>query len=181
MPVGGSGGGGGSGGLVKLLTVTRGSTGALDTGAGAIPAGHGHLVVYFICRSAAAAAGEAYALTFNGDGGANYDEAMMQGSSSGSSGVANAGVSVNAGALLEANTGTANYASALILDIPFYDNTNWFKTGTIGITVPDGGAANVRIAEVAWGWRNTAAISRITLDSVSHFLTNSSMVVFAVQ
>lgn len=181
--MGGGGSGGGSGGLVKLLTVTRASTGALDTGASAIPTGHGTLYVSVLGRTAAAANTESFTLTFNGDTAAHYDNNGMQGSnSSTTAGAGNAAAAnISASGLLVGNTATANEAGAVLIEIPFYDNATFFKSGVISMATPDGTAANIRMASVAFGWRSTSAINQITLDSASHFLTGSTMVVFGTQ
>lgn len=181
MPMGGGSGSGGAGGLVKLQTVTRASTGSLDTGASAIPVGHGHLWVVFVCRTAVAATTESYTLRFNGDSGANYDSNYQQGSTAGSSNGLLAQTSVNIGAALTGNTAAANYVSTLILDIPYYDNTNWFKVGSLQINVGQTAAGDTRTVNIQFGWRSTAAINQITLDTASHFLTNSVMTVYSAQ
>lgn len=180
MPIGGGSGGGGAGGLVKLLTVTRGSTGALDTGASAIPTGHGWLRVVVIARSAAAAATEAFTLTFNGDGGSHYITAFQQGSAGGSSGTVALGTSIGAAGLWTGNTATATYATTAILDIPFYDNTSWFKSGTLQMNTTDSSVSNMRTANVAWAWNQTTAINQVTFDSTAHLLANSVMTVYSV-
>jgi hypothetical protein len=174
---------GGSGGLIKLLSTTRGTTGALDTGAGAIAAGHGQLRIVAIVRTAVAATTEAFLVRFNGDSGANYDQAFQQGNGSpGQSGGGSAAqTSISAGGLLTGNTATASYASTLILDIPFYDNGSWFKTGTLTINTGQGVAGDVRNAIISFGWRSLTAISQVVIDSASHPLTGSSMVVYGTE
>lgn len=181
MPFIGGGGGSGGGGLVQLATVTRGSTGALDTGAAAFTSGHGHLRIVAIVRTAAAATTEGYTLRFNGDSGANYIAAYQQGSSTGSSGTVALSSAVTAAGLLTGNNATANYATTVIIDIPFYDNTNWFKTGTLQMNTGQSAVGDVRTTNVAFTWASTTAISQITLDSTAHPLTNSVLTVYGTQ
>lgn len=178
MPIISGGSGGGAGGLVRLLSVTRATTGALDTGASAIATGHGMLRVVILARSAAAAATEAFSLRFNADSGANYDSAFQQGSSGGTSGTSIGQTAITAAGLWTGNTETANYAAAVILDLPFYDNTTWFKAGLLMFQTSGTGAANVRQAQISVGWRSTVAINQITFDSTAHLLTNSTMTVY---
>lgn len=182
MPVFGGGGSGGSGGLVRLKTVTNGSTAALDTGAASIPAGHGSLYIVAYARSAVAGATEAYTLRFNGDSGGNYDFSGVQGSNSAvtsTPGVAQTAVTPSG--LIVGNTALANYASAIVLEIPLYDNTTWFKSGVLRMTLPDSTSANNRMAVISFGWRSQTAITQVTLDSTSHFLTGSSLTVYGTQ
>jgi hypothetical protein len=183
MPIIGAGGGSGSGGLVKLATVTNGSTSILDTGASAIAAGHGHLRIVAIVRTADAATTAAFIIRFNGDSGANYDQAFQQGNGSpGQSGGGSvAQTSLSAGGLLTGNTATASYAGTVIIEIPYYDNTNWFKTGVIIMNTGQGVAADVRNAEITFGYRSTSAINQVSLDSAAHPLTNSVLTVYGTQ
>lgn len=172
----------GAGGLILLYSNTLGSTAALDTGANAIPAGHGHLVVYAIGRSAAAAATDTVSVKINGDTGAHYDDQFISGTSSAtvSGGQTHAGTAWTDAMLVTGNTSTANYASSFILEIPFYDNTNWFKVGRMHV-FGFGGTSTFRHALLSIQWEGTAAINQLTIDCGSHFLTNSAIYVYGVQ
>lgn len=165
-------------GLNKLVTVTRATTGALDTGANAIPVGHGSLIVMCWCRTAAAATTESYTLTLNGDVGAHYDDYHWQTSGgTQSSGAQTAGTSWNGSGLLTGNGAVAGTVSPVIIFFPGYDDTNWNKSGLLYMGTPQG----QRSAFLSVSFRSTAAINQITLDTASHLLTNSNMVVYGTE
>ena len=166
-------------GLNKLVSITLGSTAALDTGANAIPTGHGSLIVLIWCRTAAAATTEAYTLTLNGDSGAHYDDHHFQFSGgTQTSGVTVAATSWTASGLLIGDNDTASFVSPVVMFWPGYDDTNWFKSGYMMMAVPGSGG---RFAMLSMEYRSTAAINQITLDTASHLLANSRMVVYGTE
>lgn len=167
-------------GLVHLYETTLGATGALDTGASAIPTGHGHLIVYILCRAAGASNTDGYSLRVNGDTGANYDLNYSYFGSAASSGAVANGTSWTAAGVVTANSNTANYASLIIIEFPFYDNTNWNRMGRMFMSSQ---RSSSRTVVFGLGWNNTAAINQITLDTTSanHFLANSTMIVYGTK
>ena len=171
VPIGGISGSG----LVKLVTVTLGATGALDTGANAIPAGHGTLIVVILCRSAGAVSTAAYNCTVNGDTGAHYADGYFYGPV-GSNGSSTGVAAWSDAGLVIANSATANRATCVMITIPFYDNANWFKAGRLEVL-----SANSRTAYLGIEWDQLAAINQITFDTASHLLTNSTMVVYGTE
>lgn len=168
-------------GLVQLFTTTLGATGALDTGANGIAAGHGSLIVHVLCRSAVAATTESITIRANGDSAAHYDDTYLFTGSAAtpSSGQSHLATSWADAMLVTGNTSTANYAASMIIEIPMYDNTTWFKIGTVR-TYMIGGTSTFRQALLMAAWESTAAINQLAIDSASHFLTGSIMTVYGI-
>lgn len=169
-------------GLTQLFTTTLGSTGALDTGANAIPSGHGGLYVVALCRSAVAASNEAVTIRINGDSGAHYDDAFIWNSSATSptSGQTHAGTSWTDGMLVTGATSTAGYGTLFIMEFPYYDDSNFFKVGHLRVS-SFGGTSSFRHVVMAVQFESTSAINQITIDSPSHLVANSIITVYGTQ
>lgn len=182
MPYGPAGSGSGGGGLSKLFETTLGAPAAsIGTGANGIASGHGDLVVYVITRTADAGAAGGLQVTVNGDTGANYDLQYIAGTAtSASAGSALAAANWSPGT--HGNGGTANYPGVLVITIPAYAATTFFKTGTVQGFQIDGTAANAQTGHYVIGWRSTAAISQMTVTgSTANLQAGSRLVVYGAQ
>lgn len=170
-------------GLVKLFESTLGVAAAtIDTGAGGIVAGHGDLIILIITQNNVAAATATTLMRVNNDSGANYDNQNV----SGSNGAAGAGISLAATSwsfVTHGTAGTAGYPGSAVVMIPRYDKTAFNKVGSAQIALLDATAANNQSILRAIGWRNTAAISRISIvdSTAANLLAGSSMVVYGTQ
>ncbi len=172
------------GGLVKLFdsTLAVAATG-IDTGAGGIPAGHGDLIVVSIARTTAATIADFMNWTVNGDVSAIYDTQNVTGTAS----VAGAGTA-NTQAGWEPFThganGGAGYPGTNVLFLPGYDQTAFWKAGTIFGSVPDTGTGGFSLLW-AVGYRSTAPISRLLVAGGSTGATNlvagSRLVIYGTQ
>jgi hypothetical protein len=134
----------------------------LDTGA-TIPAGYGVLEVYIYGRTDEAAQGTECYVRLNGDAGANYDWQRSSGAATlvvASNQAADAGLD----AFVAGGTSAANTFGMIHLLIPAYDGTVGFKAArwTDGFADPGGTG---RIASKSGTWRNTAAITRLSVQA----------------
>lgn len=180
------GGGGAAGGLTKLVDVTLGADAAtITTGANAIAAGHIAIWVVAQLKTAYLASWvDDVAMTFNGDGGANYDLGEVftnsTGTNSSNSGAAATSIKYIAPA---SNGGTQNYFSTTQFVIVEYDSTAHWKTGTGSTNTLDTGAASQNATEsFGFGWRSTAAINQITFSSShgSNVKSGSRIIVYGL-
>ncbi len=147
---------------------TLGSDAAsIDTGAGAIPAGYASLQVLLIGRTADAGASGLVSLTFNGDTGANYDDQNAYGTNGSTLSGSGHNAGGATGTILHGSGGTANYPGVWVIDLPGYDQTTFYKTGTFTAGIPDGSAGNQFAVVEEIGWRSTAAINQITVTGTN--------------
>jgi hypothetical protein len=157
-----------TGGTVKLYdyTVSGSDKASIDTNVDGTTvadfAGYSILEIFFVVRTDDAAAVAAVDVTVNNDTGANYDRQVFQGSNT----TAAAAVSlaqtkwaVNA----HGSGGSASYATAHRMVIPFYADTTFNKTGEIYQATPDATAGNNSLVCLAIGWRSTAAVTRVKI------------------
>lgn len=167
-------GGGGGSGLVSLFDSTLAvAAPSLDTGAGGIAAGHGHLEVFIVARTTEAAAISNTSVTFNADTGANYDQQDVNRNDTTQGG--NASVARNnVSAIVHGAGGSAGYPSTVRMTIPCYDQTTFFKVGELTSGANDGSAANNWYVGRVFTWRNTAAVTRITVAAASGNLVAGS-------
>lgn len=162
--------------------------GVVDVGSGgqstitfsSIPSTYKHLQIRGIGRSTNADTQDNTYVRFNSDSGANYSWHYLGGD--GSSRFASATSSTNqiiSGRLSAANA-TANMFGTFVIDILDYTNTNKYKTTRTLTGVDLNGSGNVWL----WSgnWRNTAAISTITLTTASstNFAQNSSFSLYGI-
>jgi len=160
----------------SISTTTLGSTTAAITFS-AIVGTYKHLQVRFIARGAS---GGGILTTFNSDTAANYSYHSLTGD--GASATANSGV--NASNMLIVRNGgiqtAASTFSAGVIDVLDYSNANKYKT----LRTLNGGDANGsgNIQLESGSWRNTAAVTSITLThNGSGFAANSSFALYGVK
>jgi hypothetical protein len=134
-----------------------------------IPAIYRHLQVMIIARSDVVATTDTLNLTLNNDTGSNYyylrlnyDDTTVD--AIGQAGVTN--VSILNG--VAGSTAVANGASIMIIDIPFYTNTQFNKSGKCRLSNPVSGVAAALIGFLyEWWWLDTSKVNRIDLTLVS--------------
>lgn len=147
--------------LVDTVEVGAGGVASIDFNG--IPQTGLDLVINGLFRSEVAAANEPLNMRFNADTGNNYDRQYVagQGGSSGIDGVA-AQSSMNIGEATGASVASRNARVSII--IPAYSSLVVFK----GFTAHSGyslgaNAADQGVRECAGTWRNTDAITRVTI------------------
>lgn len=162
--------------LLYDYTVAGSDKASIDTGAdtptdgiagtSAFSAAFRVLQVFVILRTDDAGATAGVSITVNNDTGAKYDLTVLQGvnaTASAGSALAQANWSIT----VHGSGGLAGYASMGELVIPGYAGTTFNKAGIFSSTVPDSTAANNRIHVNQFGFRDTAAITRIKFAAVS--------------
>lgn len=149
-----------------------------------IPQTFTHLQIRSTIRLSVNGISQMNKLRFNGDTGANYDWASV----SGASHVPIAAADTSPGDTYifcnhsVGNTASANLFNASIIDILDYTNTNKNTTTreSGGFTSNGGSEEQVRIT--GGGWRNTAAITSITLTTGDgNFMNNSRIALFGIK
>lgn len=166
MPIGPSGGSG-AGGLTSLFTSTlSGAAASIDTGAGGIAAGHGTLLVVFYGRTSAVSVDPGVNVTFNNDGGANYDLQLITGSNVTASAVKSQAATSLVLDTVGTNAGDS-YATSLYFVIPAYDQTTFWKSGIVLEGFPYSQTTAQTAATAAIGYRSTTAISRMKVAAGS--------------
>jgi len=152
---------GGSSPITKLFDSTLGSAGAsIDTGASGIAAGYAALDIHLYLRSANT--NDYCYFRINNDSSTNYDRQFLR------------GVGSSVGAFLQ-NTLTeweleipsSNYVTgvfnAIRMSIPNYDNTVGRKSGSWSDGFVDSAGAGSKVQITQGVWRNTAAITRLSV------------------
>jgi hypothetical protein len=177
--ISGSGGGGSGIGALLFDSTLGANANAIDTGAGGIAGSQSVLEVFVIARTDDAAANAVLLVTFNNDGGANYDLQV----DSGQNVTASAGIRLAATSLQDFTVhgagGSASYAASLYLCIPGYAQTTFFKTGIALGSTNDGTAANNLARAYTFSWRNTAAITRMKVaqNGAGNLLAGSRLLI----
>lgn len=152
-------------GIERIATVElAGSQATIDFSG--IPALYDDLELVLYARSTAAAASADVLLTFNNDGGANYDHvrSVIRHSANLSTGEGVADTKIQIGYASGA-TGPANAFDATEVVIPAYRRTVGQKALRSKGTLKQGTATGTfYVMDVSGYWRSTAAINRLTLS-----------------
>ena len=156
----GLGAGGVAIGDFESISTTTLSVAASSVTFSSIPATYTHLQIRYIAR---ATVDDNTSVRFNGDTASNYSNHYLYGQ----------GASVASAAILSSFfyidilTASSTTYNAAIVDILDYANTNKYKTARAIAGIDLNGSGNVWLA--SGNWRNTAAITSITL-----FLSNGN-------
>lgn len=120
-------------------------------------------------------------MRFNGDTNGNYSYHWVQGNGSSASAVNGTNTTVITAAFNGADAQTtANVFSSSVWDILDYTNTNKYKSTKNLFAYNAGGG----VGTVSFGsghWRNTAAITSITLFAEGNFVTNSHFGLYGIK
>lgn len=150
--------------LEVLFDSTLGASGNIDTGAGGIAQTSDHLLMVVVGRTTEAVALSKYLLTFNNDGGANYDWQILQGNNATAS-----ATPLAAQTQFEFNMpGTpadASMAGTYVILVPSYRQTTFHKNFFVVGGFAGATAAQGLFQARAGRWRNTAAITRAALSA----------------
>lgn len=136
---------------------------SIDTGAGGIPSGYGVLDVFIYGRTDEVNQGTECHVRLNGDAGANYDWQRI--SASATAVAASSTVDNGWDGFVAGGSAVANVFGMIHLVIPAYDNTVGFKTGRWTDGFADVSGASGRIAAKSGTWRNTGAITRLSVQA----------------
>ena len=138
----------------------------------AIPQYFTHLKIMYQARGDRAAASDNVYMTFNNDGGANYDYEVNEAGTALTTEVF-AAAFIRCGNCV-AGTGTANIANQGVIFINNYSGAVFNKTCNIHSALKDNNVANIATFDNVGFWRNTAAITRVTIYTfVGDFDTGS--------
>lgn len=171
-------------GLVKLFDSTLAiAANTIDTGANAIPTGHGDLMIVITGRSSGAGNGFSVLLTFNGDGGNHYNYFVVRDNSGA---LGDLHVVAAAAALpgqLPGAGSTANYPASMTIWVPGYDGTTFFKQANSLSGYGDAGGVTFQQWSGSFGWASTAAINQVTiaLNTPNNFVAGTRMAIYGMQ
>jgi hypothetical protein len=170
----------------SISTVTVGSGGAADITFSSIPATYTHLQIRGIARGSRATYGnDNLNIQFNSDTGSNYSWHKLQGDGSSASAGGNATQTQMTSNALAGSGAPSGDFSAHILDILDYANTSKYKTlrGIDGVDINGTVAANGGVIELHSGsWRNTAAITSVTLiPGTANFIQYTSFALYGIK
>lgn len=173
------------GGNYVLLTDTLLGSDTASFDFTSISGSYKHLVIHFLGRSDRASnAGDAVKMTFNNDGGSNYDYATIQFDGSTSySGQAQGASSFASVFECTAATAPSGAAGAGTISIPNYAGTAFNKSYIADATTHLGNSSgDHRTWKTGGQWRSTAAITRITISPVNgtNFLTGSRASLYGI-
>lgn len=147
-----------------------------------IPGGYRHLLIVAQVRSDRAAAAATMAMRFNGDTGNNYDWLSMNA-------VPGAAPTVTGNANdnnielpdIPGSTATANYASGVVVEIPNYAGTTFYKTvQSRNNLLTSRVVGNLHVYQGAGWWGNTAAITDIEFSCTlgDNFVAGSTFTLY---
>ena len=149
----------------SIATTTVGGGGSSTITFSSIPSTYKHLQIRFIGRSTDTGGDRiGQKIQFNSDTGANYSRHQLfgDGASAAANGTANATYILSGLSELTAANAPANTFGVGVLDILEYANTSIYKT-TRALAGQDQNSSSGRIFLASGNWRNTAAITSITL------------------
>lgn len=173
----------GAGGLINLFTTTLVAPAAsIDTGASAIATGHGTLLVVLTGRVNAAVATSNIQAQFNGDTAANYDYSWTRNVNGTVGSVNGGGVTSTFPGQFPGTSIGGSYPGVMLLEIPLYDQTAFWKTGRARVGYLDNTGVLFQVLDSTIGWRSTAAINQIKLTAASpNFVTGTTLAIYGVQ
>lgn len=131
-----------------------------------IPSRFQHLMLIGQFRITGAGVSDYINVTFNNDGGNNYDYVHLDADQAGNvtSGGAIAAAYIRIGLVTVSTGGVANAGDGIVVHIPNYRRTTLHKSALAdGQVKADGAAGNLALRDYRGWWRSTAAITRIDL------------------
>jgi len=152
------------------FTITGADKASIDTAVDGTTvanfAGFTTLMIWFLARTDQAVVRSEADITFNNDGGANYDTEQFRALGAG---VVGAGAVALTSMQVEVPGASANasYASVGRATIPAYADTTFFKTMEILTGYNQNTAAANFGSLYIFSWRNTAAVTRIKLAAIA--------------
>jgi hypothetical protein len=147
----------------SIATVTVGAGGAASVTFSSIPSTYQHLQIRALVRTNRAAASDSVYWRFNSDSATNYTIHSLYGN--GTSALTDNGVNLNYGYYIgtTAASATSSVFAVAVIDILDYKDTNKFKTVRTLHGKDVNGTGEIFLTSSLW--RNTAALSSMTLES----------------
>jgi hypothetical protein len=168
----------------SIQTVTVGSGGQASISFTSIPSTFKHLQIRWIGRSTLIGQDRiAQKIQFNSDTGANYSHHQLfgDGASAAASETANASYIISGLSELTAADAPANTFGVGIIDVLDYANVSKYKT-VRALTGQDQNSTSGRIFLASGNWRNTAAITSITLAPENgNYVQYSSIALYGIR
>ena len=167
----------------SIATTTVGAGGSSTITFSSIPSTYKHLQLRYLCRSNRSGSSQDFVkVQFNSDTATNYSYHSLSGDGT----AASAGDGANSDTLAQfymagATTAASTFAGGVI-DVLEYKNTNIYKTVRI-LNGMDINAGTGRIQLWSGNWRNTNAVSTITLTSLNaaSFVQYSSFALYGIK
>ncbi len=168
----------------SIATVTVGATSVSTITFSSIPATYTHLQLRAIAKCNVNDGNNSYSniyMTFNSDTGSNYSYHHIQGdgSSVATTGQVNQ-TSVFVGTAANSDSAQASVFAANVVDILDYANTNKYKTVRCLNGKENNAATYNRLQFKSGNWRNTNAITSITLTSDGNFTQYSHFALYGI-
>ncbi len=151
---------------------------SIDSGAGGFSTSYNHLKVMVLLRTSVAAVSDGFWVTVNNDSGAtSYSWSNWNGSSASTGDTA---VKVTSG--VPGASETANYFVAWSVEIPFYAQTNTFKSIEIEKIGQQPGDGSSEAGNYNGTWKNTSAITRVKIvpNTGPNFVIGSRMIIYGI-
>ena len=176
----------GSSSLIYRLTVAGSAKASIDTNVDTPDAGTNNwaggdlLEIYLSGRTDEATTYSAIALTFNNDGGANYEYEIIRANASTPTAVNNSGLTNLTLNSFIGSSPTAGRSSLYYIVVPNFAGTTFNKIANIvgGTTI---GTVNNQAEEQTGGWVNSAAITRLKVTPVTaakNFIIGSQLLIY---
>jgi hypothetical protein len=164
----------------SIATVTVGGGGSSSISFTSIPATFKHLQIRGIARGNGGAFYDRPLLQFNSDTGSNYSWHYLEGYNTSAGAGAGASQTFISEYYAAAGAGAgASVFGAMVLDILDYADTNKYKT-TRSLAGIDSNTVGGALQLASGSWRNTAAISTITLSGFT-FQQYSSFALYGIK
>ncbi len=173
--------------LVYRYKVTGSDKASIDTGSDTPDAGtndwtNGDLLEIWInARTDTSAASDSLVITFNNDGGSNYDRPQFHVTNTSVSGgpdLADTAWIPQIGG--STGTGATSRLFTVQASIPNYANTSFWKTGTAQSSSPNSTAANNELWQYGIGYRSASAITRmkVACNSTQKLVVGSQLLIY---
>jgi len=163
---------------VLIASNTLSSTAASVTFS-SIPGTYTDLVLRVSARDSADTPISSLTMTFNSDTATNYSQTILAGSGSAASSSRTTSVSGDARVVIQPSTYTTNVFGSFEIYIPNYTVSANKPYSYFGVTENNATAAEIRANAALW--RNTAAISTITLAAPNNFVSGSSFFLYGIK
>lgn len=169
------------GAMIEIETVNGGGV-STDLDFQNIPSTYRHLMIIGTGRSSSAATTEDMSLQLNNDGGANYDFNELEGQGSSPVAAAVTGATSAQYGKIVADSGSANHAGSFQIFIPYYKDTDFYKTFICEWgAIPDSTTTNFRVGLYTGIWNSTVAINRITLMLTGNWMSGSQATLYGIR
>ena len=163
----------------SIATVTAGSGGSSTIDFTSIPSTYTHLQIRGIARSTFSGTGDTTIfMRFNSDSGANYSWHRLYGYASVGGDTSTSTTSAAVGVTAR-DSEPANLRTPIIIDILDYKNTNKYKPVQGFSCVDTNGGLSIFLNSA--NWRNTNAITSISLYTASNLAQYSSFALYGIK